>query len=219
MADLFAKRWDREYVYWKLRTDPLYPAAASALLEADDGDTRVLDIGCGLGLFALYLREAGFQGPIMGVDYDERKIAWARSRAGGSDRGLRFFQGDVRNALPEEFGGAADRGHVVILDVLQYLEPSEQESLLAAASSLVAPGACFVIRSGLAEASWRFRITRTADWFAHGCFWMKGRPVHYPDKRGLEALLRARGFEGVMTPLWGKTPFNNYLGIFKKQAD
>ena len=74
LAEAFPGRWNSGYAYSKLRTDPLYPAAASALLEADDGETPLLDIGCGLGIFAHYLRQAGFQAPIEGIDYDARKI-------------------------------------------------------------------------------------------------------------------------------------------------
>lgn len=212
LADGFPGRWNREYCYWKLRTDPLYPAATAALLDADDGVTPVLDIGCGLGLFARYLREAGFRAPIRGFDYDGRKIAAAQAMR-GANSGLEFREGDVREALPDF------SGHVTILDVLQYLTEGQQAELLRQVSAAIAPGARLVIRSGLGEATWRFRLTRVADWFAHGCFWMKGRPIHYPDKGRTEQILAEAGLKGAFTPLWGRTPFNNYLGVFRRAAD
>ncbi len=211
LAAAFPGKWNREYVYWKLRTDPLYPAASAPLTASDNGVTPVLDIGCGLGLFAAYLRRAGFRGPVHGVDYDARKIRGAQPLAKADD-GLSFAHGDVREQLPDF------RGHVTVLDVLQYLDAAQQRQLLEHAASLLGPGHCLIIRSGLAEAGWRFRVTRWADWFAHGCFWMKGRPVCYPAKAPLEALLGNQGLQGAFMPLWGRTPFNNYLGVFHKAA-
>ncbi len=216
LARPFGHRWDREYSYWKLRTDPLYPSVARALLEVDDGQTGVLDIGCGLGLFACYLREAGFRGPILGIDYDERKIRAAQERLAVSkdaSADLRFVHGDVRETLP------TFHGHVTILDVLQYLESNQQQDLLRLVTASLAPGGCLVIRSGLAQNGWRFRVTRLADWFAHGCLWMKGRPVSYPEKGALEATLGEAGLVGGFRPLWGRTPFNNYLGVFHRRPE
>ncbi|MCH1505721.1 MAG: methyltransferase domain-containing protein [Verrucomicrobiaceae bacterium] len=211
LADAFPGRWNREYCYWKLRSDPLYLAASLALLDMDDGEIPLLDIGCGLGLFARYLRQAGFKAPIRGVDYDERKIRAAQAISERADsEALEFGVGDVRDTLPSFLG------HLSILDVLQYFTEPQQQALLQQVAASVAPNGCLVIRSGLAEPTWRFRVTRVADWFAHGCFWMKGRPVNYPDKDGTERLLRDAGLEGTFTPLWGKTPFNNYLGIFRR---
>lgn len=211
LASRFAHPWNRQYCYWKMRTDPLYPAVTEVLLREDDGTLPLLDIGCGMGLFAAYLREAGFRGSINGIDYDARKIRAAKERLTSDDQeALQFFQGDVREALPDF------RGHVTILDVLQYLDGSEQARLLETAVHSLAPGGRLIIRSGLAEPSWRFRLTRGADWFAHGCLWMKGRPVHYPDRRHLEGALTGAGLEGRFSPLWGRTPFNNYLGVFAR---
>ena len=212
LVDAFPGRWNREYCYWKLRTDPLYPAATAALLDVDDGEVPLLDIGCGLGLFARYLRQAGFRAPIQGIDYDARKIRAAKAISERADsEALEFREGDVREALPNF------AGHLSILDVLQYLTREQQQDLLQQMASSVAPNGCLIIRSGLAEPTWRFRVTRVVDWFAHGCFWMKGRPVNYPEKEATERLLRDAGLEGTFTPLWGKTPFNNYLGVLRRR--
>lgn len=213
LAKPFSQPWNRRYCYWKLRTDPVYPAAAAALLAIDDGVTRVLDVGCGLGLFARYLKAAGFRAPVIGVDYDGRKIRGAQQGSSGTHAAdLQFAQADVRETLPRF------RGHLTILDVLQYLDEDQRRLMLEAAVGSLAPRACLIIRSGLAERSWRFGVTRLADLFAHRCFWMKGPPVSYPDKAMLEDLLHRAGLQGRFEPLWGRTPFNNYLGVFRRSA-
>ncbi len=213
LANQFPHRWNREYCYWKLRTDPLYPAVCRELLAVDDQRTPLLDIGCGMGLFACYLKAAGFRAPVRGIDYDARKIEAARRRSRGTDpetSDLTFVQGDAREALPEFLG------HVSILDVLQFLTPQEQRLLLEKAIQSLGTRGVLVIRSGLAEPGWRFPLTRLADAFAHACFLMKGRPVSYPARSELEGWLREAGLDGGFRPLWGKTPFNNYLGVFRR---
>src|SRR3979490_1793111 len=71
VAALFPQLWLRRYVTSKLRRDPIYPAACELFRGSDD---PILDIGCGLGLLAFYLRERGCQQPILGLDLDARKI-------------------------------------------------------------------------------------------------------------------------------------------------
>ena len=46
--------------------------AANRYLSAHQ--RRVIDIGCGVGILALYLRQRGFRAPIVGIDHDARKI-------------------------------------------------------------------------------------------------------------------------------------------------
>jgi 2-polyprenyl-3-methyl-5-hydroxy-6-metoxy-1,4-benzoquinol methylase len=78
IAALFDGRWDRNYVAAKLRTDPLYTALADQLRGSD---LPLLDLGCGLGLLAFFLRAEGIEVPIHGLDYDPRKIESARRGA------------------------------------------------------------------------------------------------------------------------------------------
>lgn len=212
IARLYRHPWDRSYAYGKLRTDPLYPAVASILLRYDDGRRPLLDVGCGQALFAFYLRHCGFRAPIHGIDYDARKIAKAEAIAAGERFDNLFFRaGDAREDLPEV------RGHVVILDILQYFGETERRVLLRRASERLADDGMLLIRTGLDDASWRYRITHFTDRFAQRCLWMKGAPVCYPRKEEMEDELRACGLRGAFEPLWGRTPFNNYLGVFRRR--
>ncbi len=210
IASLSVRRWDRYYVPAKLRSDPVYSAVAAELADIAQ---PVLDIGCGLGLLAFYLRELGFQSEIHGFDYDERKIECARIMAqrGGFD-GLSFQAGDARTGLPEF------SGHVVILDILQFFTHAEQEALLLAAASRVAPGGRLIIRSGLRDRSARFNITVIGDWLAKLSFWMKAAPICYPERELFETTLAAAGLRVRIAPLWGHTPFNNHLIVAERQA-
>jgi hypothetical protein len=105
---------------------------------------------------------------------------------------------------------------VTILDILQYMSAEAQTALLREAAARVAQGAKLVIRSGMNAPGWRFQLTRIADWFAACCFWMKAAPVTYPRPETLAATLESCGLRGTIRPLWGRTPFNNWLAIFER---
>jgi 2-polyprenyl-3-methyl-5-hydroxy-6-metoxy-1,4-benzoquinol methylase len=196
-------RYDYYYTLAKLRSDPLYPGVLAALRGCD---APLMDLGCGLGLLAHTLRGDGQRQPYAGVDIDAGKIARAAriaERAGLHD--ARFTTADLVQALPDHHGSVA------ILDVLHYLPDEAQHAMLDAAAAMLVPGARLVIRSGLGDDSGRHRTTRAADWFGHLAGWMQTNPRRYPSRAFLEQRLHAAGLESSFQPLYGKTPFNNWL--------
>ena len=208
IAALCGNRWDYHYTKSKLATDPIYGAVVEALAL---NDLPVLDIGCGMGLLAHYLRAAGSGRTVHGFDFDQRKIRSAQAMAKrGGLRDSHFHCGDAREALPDF------QGNVVILDVLQYLTPDGQTALLTGCAAHVAPGCRLIIRTGLCDDSWRYKVTVAGDWLAKATRWMKAAPVAYPTANGLRATLGSAGLTTTIRPLWGHTPFNNHLVIAER---
>ncbi|MEP6686334.1 MAG: class I SAM-dependent methyltransferase, partial [Verrucomicrobiota bacterium] len=105
----------------KLWTDPAYPAVFELVRDSRE---PLVDVGCGLGLLGFYLRERAFEPPIIGLDFDERKIRRATEIGSANYRQLEFRQQDIREEVPP------CRGNIAILDVLHYLSPSDQKTLL-----------------------------------------------------------------------------------------
>jgi 2-polyprenyl-3-methyl-5-hydroxy-6-metoxy-1,4-benzoquinol methylase len=210
IAALCKPRWDRHYTRSKLVTDPVYH---SVMRELNGSTLPLLDIGCGLGLLSHYLRACGHLVPVTGFDYDERKINAARSMAAlaGHDH-LSFTAGDARSDMPEF------QGHVIMLDILQFFTEPEQDALITSAAKRVAPGAKLIIRSGLRDDSWRFRITVFGDYLARVCLWMKAGPTRYPDAAQFQRVLAAAGLSVRIGPMWGGTPFNNFLIVGKRES-
>jgi SAM-dependent methyltransferase len=207
LASPFPGIWDRTYVSSKVKTDPLYGAVYDELRTSE---LPLLDLGCGLGLLAFYLRERGLDFPIRGLDYDPRKIVSAGKAAVSLEhRGVSFSTHDARQGLPDH------SGNVSILDIMQFFTPPEQEELLGLAAARVAPGGKLVIRSGLRDESWRFKVTVAGDLLAKASFWMKAAPTHYPASEDFERILSPHGEVSVL-PLWGGTPFNNHLIVLRK---
>lgn len=211
LARLFGSTWHRNYVKSKLRTDPLYNGVFGELKDAEE---PLLDLGCGLGLLAFYLRERGLNFPILGIDYDARKIddAARLARENYSEGSLEFQVGDAREGIPEF------SGNVTILDILQFFSPEEQDKLLTNAAACVGAGNKLVIRSALRQKDWRFRVTQWGDFLAKATFWMKAAPTHYPTEGSIRESLEKAGLEGTCRPLWGKTPFSNYLLVFERRS-
>ena len=202
-------RWERWYAAAKLRSDPVYAAVTK---ELQSSPLPVLDIGCGIGLLACYLRESGFAPGIAGFDYDPQKISCAQSMAARSGYGgLSYMTGDARGGLPDF------SGHVVIIDILQFFTREEQVVLLRAAASRVAQGGRLIIRTALRDDSVRFRITVAGDWLARLTFWMKGSPISYPDRALYESVLGTAGLRVRVEPSWGGTPFNNHLVVAERE--
>lgn len=177
----------------------------------DDGQP-VLDLGCGLGLFAHVLRQRGGTQHYLGVDVDAGKITRAQ-RAAADLHDVRFDCVDVQAPLP------AQAGHVLLLDVLQYLDAGPQQALLRAASAQVAHGGRLLLRTPLATGDGRDRTTRVADRLAWLIGWMGTRPRHYPDPQVLQATLIEAGLQVTSPrPLHGRTPFNSWLLVAERPS-
>jgi 2-polyprenyl-3-methyl-5-hydroxy-6-metoxy-1,4-benzoquinol methylase len=208
IAALCDRRWDFFYTRSKLASDPVYQAVVR---EIGQSALPVLDIGCGIGLLAHYLRACGHAAAVTGFDYDSRKIESAQAmviKSGQQD--MRFSAGDARTGLPDF------SGNVVILDILQFFTKDEQNRLLANAAARVAPGGKLVIRTCLRDDSRRFKITVAGDYLAKVTFWMKAAPICYPDAQQFQEVLTSAGLQVEISPLWGGTPFNNHLIVAQR---
>ncbi len=203
-------RWNYFYSRAKLASDPLYPAVADVLRGTS---APLLDLGCGIGLLVLALRDAGIGVAYRGVDFDAAKIAQARRAtqlAGSAD--ARFDVVDLAAGA----GYPRHRGSVALLDVLQYLPPDAQARLLDAAIGMLSADGVLVIRSGLDDGGARIRATGAFDRVAARLGWMKSPPLRYPREAELRARLDAAGLQSTFSPLRGNTPFNNYLIVARR---
>lgn len=204
----WGNRYDYYYTRAKLRTDPLYPGVLAVLRDTPG---PVLDLGCGLGLLAHALHADGQSRAYYGVDIDAGKIQRARQiarRTGLAE--ARFEVLDLTVRWPEH------TGNVAILDMLQYLPETVQAGLLAHTARMLAPGAKLVIRSALGDDSGRGRTTRVTDLIAHLAGWMQEVPKSYPTRETLQRHLSAAGLTATFSPLYGNTPFNNWLIVAER---
>ncbi len=132
---------------------------------------RILDLGCGGGLLAAWLRAADARhargdwpvdappprpASYVGIELMPRDVALARLATRGW-AGARIEQGDLRDArLP-------DSDVVLLLDVLHYLDPASQEALLARVARALSPGGLLVLRVADGGAGPRYRFGMAVD--------------------------------------------------------
>jgi SAM-dependent methyltransferase len=206
LAKLYERRSLQGYVRWKVSTDPLY----RAVFESIHTDDRIplVDVGCGVGLLAFYLRERGYAGPIRGIDFDPRKIEVAQRAARNYDD-VEFTAGDARDPLPPDH-------NVVLLDILQYFDADSQRRILENAVRAVPAGGAVVLRQAVRDRSWRYRLTARVDAFARTIRWMKAEELQYPTRESIVTAFS--GFSAEISPLWGRMPYNNYLFVFRKRG-
>ena len=166
----------------------------------------ITDLGCGAGVLAAYLRARGFDAPITGIDHDARKIEAAR-RLGLPDATFLVGRASARPA-----GLKPGLPVIVMLDLLHYLDDDEQRALLAEAaqSDLV------IIRDGVRDGSWRYRLTYAQETFARAVRWLKAERLNFPRRETIAGAFE--GFDSEIVPLWGRTPFNNYLFVFRRAS-
>lgn len=204
----WGNRYDYYYTRAKLRTDPLYPGVLAALR---DHPGPVLDLGCGLGLLAHALQADGQARGYYGVDIDANKIARAKRIAQRSGlRDTRFEVVDLAARWP------AHRGNIAILDMLQYLPDHVQAGMLAHMAGMLEGGARLVIRTALGDDTRRGRTSKITDLMAHFAGWMQEVPKSYPTRDSLEHHLANAGLHARFSPLYGNTPFNNWLIVAER---
>lgn len=210
IARLFLpSRWHYHYARSKLAADPLYAAVVEALAGTKE---PLLDLGCGIGLLPHYCRVHGVMLDYLGVDNDSSKIALARQAAAKAGlASARFDAVDLTNSFP------VHHGSVAILDMLQFLPAERVCTLLGEAADCVTEAGRLVIRTGVQDLGWRTRVTRAADILARVVRWMNAGPQTYPTRELLISQLSQHGLETEFAPLWGKTPFNNWLIVARRK--
>lgn len=206
LASLYDSRFLQGYVRSKTRRDPVYAAVAERLRGHPH---PLVDAGCGIGILALYLREHGFAQPITGIDFDPRKVAAAR-KAVAADDDITITQGDVRDPFPANHS-------VTLLDVLHYFDEATQTRILANAALAVPPGGMLFIRDCIRDDSWRYRVTVIEEMFARAIRWLRSERLHFPTRERIVNALG--GFDVEVVPMWGGTPFNNYLFAARRRPE
>jgi SAM-dependent methyltransferase len=122
---------------------------------------RVLDIGCGGGLFLGLLNAAGMKPRGVGFDVSAPAIELARAMAAG----LRKHGGDLHfQRLPPDAPWPSGHFDVVaMIDVIHHVPPSSQERVIRCACRKVRPGGAFLYKDMVQRPRWRAIANRMHD--------------------------------------------------------
>jgi len=188
------------YVRGKLAWDPVYRQLAMLAPLPQP----VLDLGCGNGqmLVLLAMLQPGLAAT--GVDWDEHKLGPARA-ATGELASVRIEHGDLRDRPIER------AGTILLIDVLHYLEPEDQDAVLRRAVKALDAGGRLYIRDVDRVASGRSWINRLQEGVARALGLHKGRGLHFRPSAELIDVLTSLGTQTSIAPSWGKLPLSNRL--------
>jgi SAM-dependent methyltransferase len=213
-----AGRFAYHFARAKLRIDPVYRAILELGLLS--GRARVLDLGCGQGLLAAWLRaaercyERGNWPPswppapralsTRGIELLARDVGRARRALGPASE---ISQADIRST---SFGSV---DAVVILDVLHYMDPQSQSEVLRRVRAALPPQGLLLLRVGDAGGGFRFRYGQCSDKVV---MLLRGHTIvaqHCRSVAQWRMLLQDCGFDCEARPMSQGTPFANVLLI------
>jgi len=143
------------YMRVKIKLDQYYKQFNELLPKQG----KILDIGCGYGFMSYMLQFTNPQRQLLGVDYDEEKIATA-NHCFSRNENINFVYQDITKFEFEKYEG------IVISDVLHYLQPAEQMMVLEKCIHHLQPGGVLVIRDGDKDIVKKHRGTKITEFFS-----------------------------------------------------
>jgi cyclopropane fatty-acyl-phospholipid synthase-like methyltransferase len=146
---------------------------------------RVLDLGCGFGLFSLYYASVYPDLEIEGLDLNPRRIAVARAAA--EKLGLGNVRYEVGNVM--DFRGATRFDTVYMLDIVHHILPEAVRPLLEQVAKALPTGRPLLIKDVDTQPAYK-------RWFTHALDKIMDprTPVRYWGAEELQQLLERVGF-------------------------
>ena len=197
-----------ERLYANVRFSILRPKLLSVmdLLLPDEG--RILDIGCGFGLFAAYFGQTQPARRIVGVDPDARRIAMAQRVSSSLGLENEFITGDARDvSLGGGFAGA------YVLDVMHHIPAADQLPMLERLRDVLAPRGVLVVKDITTEPHLGLKFTELMDRAMVG--W--NEPLAYRHHREWGEMLTSLGFHVRMVRVPDVLPYPHVVIAATKQ--
>jgi 2-polyprenyl-3-methyl-5-hydroxy-6-metoxy-1,4-benzoquinol methylase len=145
-------RGDRFHVAVRWRSCP-FPEIEAQVPRAG----RVLDLGCGHGVFSLFLAARSPARKVTGTDLDAAKLVSARQAARQTDLPVTFVESDGDH-LP-----AGPWDAITVVDVLYLLGAPAALDLVGRAAAELAPGGLLVVKETDVRPRWKFELARLQE--------------------------------------------------------
>jgi 2-polyprenyl-3-methyl-5-hydroxy-6-metoxy-1,4-benzoquinol methylase len=165
---------------------------------------RVLDIGCGFGLFSLYYAQLHPELEITGFDLSARRVEMARQAALKIGVGNTRFR--VQNAIDHRAEERFDA--IYMLDVIHHVGVENVEPLLREIRASLAPGGVLLVKELDTEPTWQRVFAHVLD-----LAMSPSSPPRYWSTRELGSLLERLGFEVKRHAMVDILPYPHVLYI------
>jgi 2-polyprenyl-3-methyl-5-hydroxy-6-metoxy-1,4-benzoquinol methylase len=171
--------------------------------------TRVLEVGCGFGLFACYFASRSPSLQYYGIDIDAHRIDMARNAA--RRLGLRNVHFDCADASkPLNIDGQYDA--IVMMDLLHHLNDDAKRQLLDTAVAHLAPGGRLILKDVTRTPFWKMSFTWLLD-----VLMTRGFEMWYWDpatfRNAVDASLPCEAY-----PITDWLPYPHIIYLFQKPA-
>ena len=161
LAELSRNYYAGQHWRWRL-VQPLRPFICpfTEVIDLVPRDSVVLDVGCGSGLFLLFLASFGKVRRAVGFDVAAEAIATAnaaRKRLPNPEL-LHFAVRAVEDGIPP-----GDWSVVSAIDVIHHIPPPHQAQFIRDLCAATPPGARLIIKDMVARPRWRAAANRLHD--------------------------------------------------------
>lgn len=182
-------------------------APLARVLDAMPDSGRMLDVGCGHGLFANAMALGSAQRQVLGVDPSGAKIAVARGSSAGLPN-VRFEQGLVQDVQERDFDG------ISILDVLYLLPIEEKLAVLRACRERISPNGVLVLKTNDTRPPWKYRVARLQEQLMTGLGLTLGHgELHFMSREQNAGLLELAGFQPRIVDLNNWLPYPHVMFV------
>jgi SAM-dependent methyltransferase len=168
---------------------------------------RILDLGCGHGLFTNLLAVGNPGREVIGVDPSSEKVAVARQSSSELPN-VRYIEGRINDVTDGPFDAIA------ILDVLYLLPDDEKLDVLRRCRALLAPGGVLLLKTNDTQPRWKYTIVRLEEEVMVRALRLTyGGQIHFRGIPEYLELLRAAGFDASVREIdgWRPAPHRLYI--------
>lgn len=198
--------WERFHVWGRSK---LCPFKALASFVPKQG--KIIDVGCGHGLFSKYLKQESSARDIRGLDVDKKKIAFAR--ANFSRDGLVF---EDRDLLVHDIDCEADC--IVIVDVLYLIPYARQREIIRRCRELLRENGMLLIKEIDNTPSWKASFNRFEETLAVKILRIThGKEFYFHHAEDFRKVLVEEGFSVNVHALDRGYPHSHVAFVCRKQ--
>ena len=173
------------------------------------GKRRILDVGCGFGLFGCYFSAMYPEIEYCGYDLNENRIVNARRAARNLGlKNISFHQGDARKLrLEKEFDA------VIMVDLLHHIDDEAKRNLIETCAGLLAPEGSLIVKDVTTHPLPEIAFTWMLDVLMTGGFkmWFRNEKYFYE--------LFSSSFEAIeMYPIADWLPYPHVIYSCRKKS-
>ncbi len=143
---------------------------------------KILDLGCGNGLFSHFMYLTSKKRSIIGVDIDENRVHTAQLTVNGM-KSIEFFHGDVNNIK------LYDAQIITLIDLLHHLAYKDQENLLERIYKKIENQGIVIIKDLNRRPRWKYMLH-----YVHDTVSYKGGKLYFRSSDEMVRLLKRIGF-------------------------